>query len=62
MSAGRSPEGAVNIASPLLNDDVEFPRGFSLRVVDGRLWLRGYRCDDLYVFPPDVRFAFRQID
>lgn len=59
MSAGRSPDGAVNVASPALTDDVEFPRGFYLRVVDDRPWLRGFRCDDLYVFSPDVRFAFR---
>ncbi|GAA3027667.1 hypothetical protein [Microbacterium dextranolyticum] len=58
LSAGESPDGALNIAAPLLSDDVEFPKGFYLRVVDGRLWLRGYRCDDLYVLPPDVRFAF----
>lgn len=60
MSAGRSPEGALNVASPVLNDDVEFPKGFYLRTVDGQPWLRGHRCDDLYVFSPDVRFAFRQ--
>lgn len=61
MSTGHSSEGALNVASPALDDDVEFPKGFYLRVVDGQLWLRGYRCDDLYVFSPDVRFAFRQI-
>ncbi|WP_341995501.1 hypothetical protein MRBLWH7_002806 [Microbacterium sp. LWH7-1.2] len=62
MSAGESPDGALNIASPVLTDDAEFPKGFYLRVVDGRPWLRGYRCDDLYVLSPDVRFAFRQVD
>ncbi|WP_231481874.1 MULTISPECIES: hypothetical protein [unclassified Microbacterium] len=60
LSAESSPDGAVNVASPVLNDDVEFPKGFYLRVVDGQSWLRGYRCDDLYVLAPDVRFAFRQ--
>ncbi|WP_375385966.1 hypothetical protein [uncultured Microbacterium sp.] len=61
MSAGHSPAGALNVASPVLNDDIEFPKGFYLRVVDGQPWLRGFRCDDLYVFSPDVRFALRQI-
>jgi len=61
LSAGRSPEGAVKVASVLLSDDVEVPKGFSPRVVDGRQWLRGYRCDDLYGFSADDRFAFRQI-
>lgn len=58
MSAGRSPDSALNIASPVLSDDPDFPTGFYLRVVDGQPWLRGYRCDDLYVFAPEVRFAF----
>ncbi len=59
LSAGRSPDGAVNVAAPQLSDDVDYPRGFYLRAVEGRLWLRGFRCDDLYEFAPDVRFAFR---
>lgn len=62
VSAGDSPDGALNIASPVLTDDPDFPKGFYLRVVDGRPWLRGYRCDDLYVFSPDVRFVFRKVD
>lgn len=61
MSAGHSPNGALNVASPVLSDNIEVPKGFYLRVVDGRPWLRGYRCDDVYVFSPDARFAFRQI-
>jgi hypothetical protein len=27
--------------------------------VDRQQWLRGYRCDDEYVFAPGDRFAFR---
>ncbi|GGF31769.1 hypothetical protein GCM10010922_03580 [Microbacterium sorbitolivorans] len=60
MSAGRAPDAALNVASPVLSDDPDFPTGFYLRVVDGQPWLRGYRCDDLYVFAPEVRFAFQQ--
>lgn len=59
LSAGRSPAGALNVASAPLSDDVELPKGFYLRVVDGQRWLRGFRCDDDYVFSPEVRFAFR---
>ena len=59
LSAGRSPAGALTVASAPLTDDAEFPKGFYLRVVDGRQWLRGYRCDDLYRFSPGDRFAFR---
>ena len=61
MSAGRSPDGALTVASPVLDDDVDFPKGFYLRVVDGRPWLRGYGCDDLYVFPAGAVFAFRDL-
>ncbi|WP_307083085.1 hypothetical protein [Arthrobacter agilis] len=59
LSAGRGPTGAVHIASEPLSEDVEYPKGFYLRVVDGRAWLRGYRCDDEYVWAPGQRLAFR---
>ena len=59
LSAGRSPAGALTVASAPLSDDDEFPKGFYLRVVDGQQWLRGYRCDDEYRFSPEDRFAFR---
>ncbi|GAA1857844.1 hypothetical protein ACFQZV_02325 [Microbacterium koreense] len=62
MSAGRSPDGALTVASVALSDDADFPRGFYLRVVEGRPWLRGFRCDDDHVFAPEARFAFRQLD
>jgi hypothetical protein len=59
MSAGKAPDGALTIASELLSDDVEYPKGFYLRVVDGQTWLRGYRCDDDHVFSASDRFVFR---
>lgn len=58
MSAGRAPSGAVTIASAPLSDDVDYPKGFYLRVVDDRQWLRGYRCDDEHLWSPDDCFAF----
>ncbi len=58
LSAGRSPAGAIKVAAAPLSDDVEFPKGFYLRVVDGVRWLRGYRCDDEYRFAAGDRFAF----
>lgn len=58
LSGGRPPAGAIHIASGPVNDDVNYPKGFYLRVVDGRLWLRGFRCDDSYVLGPESRFAF----
>jgi len=58
LSAGRAPTGAIHVASAPLSDDVEYPKGFYLRVVDGQAWLRGYRCDDAYVWAADQRLAF----
>jgi hypothetical protein len=58
LSAGRGPAGALHIASEALSEDVEYPKGFYLRVVDGQSWLRGYRCDDEYVWTPGQRLAF----
>ncbi len=58
LSAGRAPTGAIHVASEPLSEDVEYPKGFYLRVVDGQAWLRGYRCDDTYVWAPDHRLAF----
>lgn len=59
LSAGRSPAGAVKVASAPLSDDVAFPKGFYLRVVDGQQWLRGFRCDGEYEFAPEDQFAFQ---
>lgn len=58
LSAGRAPAGALHVAAEPLSEDDEYPKGFYLRVVDGVVWLRGYRCDDTYVYPSDQRFAF----
>lgn len=62
LSAGRGPTGVIHIASEPLSEDVEYPKGFYLRVVDGRPWLRGYGCDDTYVWASTQRLAFLQPD
>ena len=59
MSAGRAPEGSLTVASEILSDDDEYPKGFYLRVVDDAAWLRGYRCDDEHIWSSDDRFLFR---
>lgn len=59
LSAGRIPTGALHVVSAPLSEDVEFPKGFYLRVVDGVAWLRGFRCDDDYVWPPESVIALR---
>jgi hypothetical protein len=58
LSAGRGPAGALHVASEPVSEDVEYPKGFYLRVVDGQAWLRGYRCDNTYVWAPDQWLAF----
>ena len=58
LSAGRGPAGAIHIASEPVSEDVEHPKGFHLRVVDGQAWLRGYCCDDTYLWNPGQRLAF----
>lgn len=54
----RPPEGALHIASEILDPSFDAPKGFYLRTVEGRRWLRGYRCDDEYVVPPETTYVF----
>jgi hypothetical protein len=57
-SSGTAPVGSLTIASAALSADDAFPKGFYLRVVDGRRWLRGYRCDADHQWSPGDRFLF----
>lgn len=57
LSAGRVPTGALHVLSEPLSEDYRYPKGFYLRVVDGARWLRGYWCDDDYVWPPESQVA-----
>jgi hypothetical protein len=59
LSVGRAPSGSLTVASRPVHDDDEFPKGFYLRVMDGQMWLRGYRCDDEHLWSPADRFAFQ---
>ncbi len=58
LSAGRAPTDAIHVASPPPSEDVEYPKGFYLRVVDDQPWLRGYRCDETYLWGPEQKWAF----
>jgi len=58
LSNGRAPTGSLTVASAPLRTDVDHPKGFYLRVIDNRPWLRGYRCDDTHAWNPDDRFLF----
>jgi hypothetical protein len=60
LSAGRAPAGALHVLSAPLRPDHTYPKGFYLRVVEGTTWLRGFRCDDEYVWPADSVLALRR--
>lgn len=55
----RAPSGSITIASEIVSDEEDFPKGFYIRKIDGVLWLRGYVADDLHVWNPDDLFIFR---
>lgn len=55
----QAPSGSITIASPIISKDDNFPKGFYLRKIDGKLWLRGYTADHLHVWNPDDHFIFR---
>ncbi|MEV8268186.1 hypothetical protein [Microbacterium sp. NPDC076911] len=59
LSSGRAPTGSVTVAARALREDDEFPKGFYLRTIDGKPWLRGFRCDDQHLWSPADRFIFR---
>jgi len=52
------PEGALKIASPILDPHLEIPKGFYLRTVEGQRWLRGYWCSLDFVLPPTMTYVF----
>ncbi|WP_088043627.1 helicase [Bacillus sp. EAC] len=54
----QAPSGSITIASKILTEDYDFPKGFYLRRIDGELWLRGYRADHLHVWNPDDHLIF----
>jgi hypothetical protein len=54
----RTPPGAIVVASEIVSQDDEFPKGFYLRRISGTLWLRGYWCGLDHVCDPDEHFLF----
>lgn len=56
----QAPFGSITIASEILTEDHDFPKGFYLRRINGVLWLRGYRADHLHVWNPDDHLIFCQ--
>ncbi|WP_066050744.1 helicase [Robertmurraya korlensis] len=56
----QAPSGSITIASEILAEEEDFPKGFYLRRINGVLWLRGYVADDLHVWNSDDHFIFCQ--
>ena len=56
----QAPSGSITIASEILAEDDNFPKGFYLRRINGVLWLRGYCADHLHVWNPNDHFIFCQ--
>lgn len=61
MHRHKAPDSAVTVASPIISSDPGQPKGFYLRNVNQQLWLRGYICDNSFIWQPEDKFAF-QID
>ena len=60
MQIKQAPSGSITIASKALNEDVDFPKGFYLRRINGVLWLRGYCADHLHIWNDYDHFIFCQ--
>lgn len=54
----QAPTGSITVASKILTEDDNFPKGFYLRRINGELWLRGYIADVLHVWNPTDHFVF----
>lgn len=67
MDTGSARSGADDASRPLtvasrpLTDD-DIPHGFSLRRIQGGLWLRGCRSGPEHVGGPEDRFVFCRSD
>ncbi|KIP75836.1 hypothetical protein SN10_07860 [Vibrio harveyi] len=48
----------ITLASLPLAQEETYPRGLYLRKRDDGVWLRGYRCDGTFIFPPSMKFVF----
>ena len=58
LSGGHcAPDGSITVLSKPFSHEDGFPRGLYLRNVDRRLWLRGYVCDESFLWLPTDVFA-----
>ena len=60
-SKNQSPPGSLTVFSKPLVDDDDFPKGFYLRKVMGKLCLRGFCCSLDFMWNPKDKLVFKQI-
>jgi hypothetical protein len=53
-----APPGSITVVSAPLSTDDEVPKGFYLRRIEGKLWLRGYTSWAGHVWQPEDLLAF----
>ncbi len=58
----RAPPGSLTVASAPLDESDETPKGFYLRRIDGRLWLRGYWSWPGHLWQPQDVLVFARND
>ncbi len=58
ISKNKAPKGSLTIISKPLLDSDDFPKGFYLRRINEKLWLRGYICDMEHKWDPFDMLAF----
>ena len=54
----QAPKGSITIASKIIKDEQNFPKGFYIRRIKDELWLRGYIASDDYIWNLDDHFIF----
>lgn len=55
----QAPPGSITIFSEPIIEDDNFPKGFYLRKIDEKLWLRGYKCSMDYVWHPNDKLILK---
>ena len=56
----KAPKGSITIFSKIEKEqEEEFPKGFYIRKMDGKLWLRGYVCPMDYLWEPQARITLQ---
>jgi hypothetical protein len=54
----KAPPGSITVISPPLCDEDEVPKGFYLRRIEGKMWLRGYTSWAGHVWQPEDLLVF----